>query len=83
MKKKSGKNRISVKSAKAKARRLQDWTAKRISEITGIPVEKDGDVEPRQMGQAGVDVILRGEALKLVPFSIECFRKGTLIVTKN
>lgn len=70
--KKVKKKRITVKSAKARARVLQNWVADQISKITEIPVEKDGDVEPRQMGQSGVDVILRGRAQELFPFSIEC-----------
>lgn len=68
------KKRITVSSAKAKGRNLQNWAAKKISEITGIPYGREDHalIEPRQMGQSGVDVILRGEALKAFPFSIEC-----------
>jgi len=66
------KKRISVKSAKSKGRTFQQFIAKKISEITGIPTQKDGDIESRPMSQAGVDVILRGKALELFPFSVEC-----------
>lgn len=66
------KKRISVQSAKSKGRKLQQWTASMISKITGIPFEKDGDVDNRPMGQAGTDVILRGKAKKLFPWDIEC-----------
>ena len=68
------KKRISVASAKDKGRRLQQWTCEQISKITGIPwgYEDDKEIQPRIMGQKGVDVILRGDALSLFPFSIEC-----------
>ena len=66
------KRKISIKSAKAKGRRLQQYVANKIAEVTGLEVEKDGDIEPRQMGMGGVDVILRGEALEKFPFAIEC-----------
>jgi hypothetical protein len=66
--------RILVASAKAKGRNLQKWTAKIISK--SITVEyKEGDeslICTRPMGQNGVDIILRGEAKKKFPFSVEC-----------
>jgi len=65
------KKRISIKSAKAKARKLQDWVAEQVSIITGIPWGKDCDIEGRPMGQAGVDLILHGRAKELFPFSVE------------
>lgn len=67
------KKPISVASRKAKGRKLQKQIAKFISKITNIPVEKDGDIEPRPMGQTGRDVILRGKAKELFTFhGIEC-----------
>ena len=66
------KRRISVSAGKAKGRRLQQWTAKWISVITGIPWGKDELIASREMGQSGVDVRLIGEAKKLFPFSVEC-----------
>lgn len=71
------KKRISVQSAKAKGRRLQQWVAKKISEITGIPLEKDGEIESRPMGQSGTDIRLSGEALYHFPFSVECKSQET------
>ena len=56
----------------SKARHLQQWVAAKIEEFTGLHVERDGDIESRQMGQSGTDVILRGEALRLFPAAIEC-----------
>ena len=67
------KKPISAASRKAKGRRLQKQIAEKISEITNIPAQKDGDIEPRPMGQSGRDVILRGEALeKFIFHGIEC-----------
>jgi hypothetical protein len=63
---------MNTKSAKAKGRRLQDWTAKMISNITGLEWGKDKDITPREMGQTGTDVRLSPSALALFPFSVEC-----------
>lgn len=63
---------IKPSSRKAKGRRLQNWVAKKISELLGIPYGKDKDIQGREMGQSGTDVKLYGEAAKLFPFSIEC-----------
>ncbi len=68
MKKKS----ISISSRKAKGRNLQKWIVGKLSNMSGIEVQKDGDIESRPMGQAGTDVILRGEAREVFPWSIEC-----------
>jgi len=66
------KKRISVASAKSKARRLQNWTAEQISNLIGLPWGKDEMIAPREMGQPGVDVRLVGKAKKMFPFSVEC-----------
>lgn len=63
---------ISVKSRKAKGRRLQQDIAQRISEVTGIPCGKDCEISSREMGQQGTDVRLIGKALEMFPFSVEC-----------
>ena len=60
-----------AKTRKAKGRKFQQEIARRISEVTGIPVEKDGDIESRPMGQSGPDVILRGKAAEKFPFVVE------------
>ncbi len=66
-------NRIKIASAKAKGRILQKRVAEMISKVLCIPVEKDGEIEPRPMGQTGRDVILRGRAKELFCFhGIEC-----------
>ena len=71
MKKKS----ISIASRKAKARELQKLVAQKISDLTGIPCGKDELIESREMGQAGTDIKLIGEAKKKFPFAIECKRQ--------
>lgn len=67
--------RITVSSAKGKGRGLQQWVCSRISGIIGEEYKQSDDsclIHSREMGQAGVDIILRGDALKKFPFSIEC-----------
>ncbi len=71
------KPRITVASAKAKGRRLQQWVAKKISDITGIESGKDCLIESREMGQDGVDVKLYGIAREKFPFSVECKNQET------
>ncbi len=66
------KKKISVQSAKAKGRKLQQWTANLISRVTHLPWGKDELIASREMGQSGVDVRLIGEAKQLFPFSVEC-----------
>lgn len=74
--------KIKPRSAKNKGKRLQNWVAHRISEMLDIPVEKDGDIESRQMGMSGVDVVLRGKAQELFPFNIECKNCETWSIPK-
>lgn len=64
--------RISVHSAKAKGRSLQQWACKRISELIGLPWGPDEMIASREGCQNGTDVRLVGEAKKLFPFSVEC-----------
>jgi hypothetical protein len=67
------KKPISVASRKAKGRRSQKQIAECISKITNIPVQKDGDIESRPMGQSGRDIILRGKAKdRFIFHGIEC-----------
>lgn len=72
--KKAGKT-IKISSAKGKGRELQKKVCRDISEAIGIPYDQQDDeclIHSREMGQSGVDVILRGEAKGLFPYSIEC-----------
>jgi len=69
------KQRITTASAKAKGRKLQQLICSEIADSTGIPYTQSDDdclIHSREMGQHGVDIILRGLARKLYPFSIEC-----------
>lgn len=64
---------ISVSSRKSKGRGLQQTVAKEFSERTGIPWGYDNqEIQPRQMGGAGTDIILTGKARELIPFDVEC-----------
>ncbi len=66
---------ISVAARKAKGRKLQQWTCRRISEITGYEWGGNGDdkpIESRPMGQSGTDVRMESHIRKLFPFSVEC-----------
>ena len=65
------KKRITVSSAKGKGRRLQHWTAKKISELLDMPWGYDEVISPREMGQAGTDIRLVADAKELFPWSIE------------
>lgn len=67
--------KISVYSAKAKGKDLQFWVCERLSKLLGIPYDQQDDsclIHSREMGQAGKDIILRGEAKARFPFVIEC-----------
>jgi hypothetical protein len=67
------KRRIKRRSAKDKGRNLQNRIAQYISNLLKIPYGHSDDnlIESRLMGQAGTDIILRGEAINLFPYSIE------------
>ncbi len=67
--------RITVQSAKAKGASFQVTMCEFVSKLTGIPFIRGSDdslIAPRNSGGNGVDVILRGEAKRAFPFSIEC-----------
>ncbi len=69
------KKHISVQSAKAKGRKLQQWVCQKIAELTGYEWGSSGDdkpIESRPMGQSGTDVRMESHVLKEFPFSIEC-----------
>lgn len=63
---------ISVSARKSKSRRLQQWVANKISEITGIPWGKDEEIASREMGQSGVDIRMSPRVRKIFPWSFEC-----------
>ena len=74
---------IKPSSAKGKGRGLQYWVCERISRLLGIPFDqKDDDclIHSRDMGLSGTDIVLRGEARKRFPYSIECKSCETLSI---
>lgn len=70
--KKPEKKRIKISSAKAKGRACQQWVCRKISTLLRIRWGKDELIASREMGQAGVDVRLIGDAKKRFPWSVEC-----------
>lgn len=60
---------ISVKSRKAKGRRLQDWVRKQLIKQFGF---KATSVRTAVMGERGIDVQLQPNSLKRFPYAIEC-----------
>lgn len=61
---------IKTQSAKAKGRRLQQYTRDKIYET--FPVLEDGDVRSTSMGAGGEDIQLSPAARRLFPYSVEC-----------
>jgi hypothetical protein len=74
------KKRITVQSAKAKGRRLQQWFCQRISDYLGIPWGPDELIASREGCQNGTDVRLIGKALELFPWSVEAKYQETWAV---
>ena len=74
MNKEKKKNRITRASANSKARWLQNRVCELISRLLNLPwgYEDDKLIQPRIMGQKGVDIILRGEAYERFTFDSEC-----------
>jgi len=67
-----------VKHSKAKGRNLQNFVAEKISKLLDLPWGPDELISSRRMGQRGMDVVLRGEAAKKFPYSIECASGQTI-----
>lgn len=66
---------ISISSRKSKGREFQYDVCGKIAAATGLPYDQHDpncDIHSNEMGQAGVDIILRNGARKLFPFSVEC-----------
>lgn len=60
---------MKTSSAKSKARRLQQHTARRILETFQLP---ESDAKSLPMGSQGEDIWLSQKARELFPFSVEC-----------
>lgn len=69
-------------SAKNKGRRLQQWLAKKISELLDIPWGADEQISSRPGSCNGTDIILTGEAKKRFKFSCECKNQQSWSVHK-
>lgn len=61
---------MTPKSKKAKGRRFQNWVRDQLVEWYGSHFGEL--IVPKQMGGAGIDIELYGEARKEIPFDIEC-----------
>lgn len=66
--------KIKVRSAKNKGLEFQKKIAQVISELIGIEASQDDDslIMSRLSSQNGTDIILRGKAQELFPYSCEC-----------
>jgi len=71
------KKPISIASRKAKARVAQNWVAKKISDLLNVPWGADEVIEPRRMGQPGVDIRLEKEVREDFPWSLEIKNQET------
>jgi hypothetical protein len=61
----------SVRSRKSKGRKLQNYIRDIFRSIFKEQLELE-DIESRQMGGAGTDIVLTPAAKKIIPFDIEC-----------
>ena len=68
--------RITRKSAKAKARRLQDKLAQML--LTKFSFLQESDVRPAIMGESGEDMKISSIARDCIPFSFECKNRERL-----
>ena len=69
---------IKTSSAKAKGRKLQQWTRDQILQL--VPELEPDDVKSTSMGAGGEDVQLSPAARKSMPLTFECkARKGIAV----
>ena len=67
----------SVKSSKAKGRRLQNFVRDKLREIfitqwTKLPRLEEDDIKSQTMGMTGEDIVMSPAAKKIIPYSFEC-----------
>ena len=60
----------SVKSAKAKGRKLQNLVRDELR--AAFPELEEDDIKSQTMGMTGEDIVLSPSARKLIPYSFEC-----------
>ena len=68
------RKRITIASAKAKGRNLQQHVAAVI--MAAFPTLEDGDVRSTSMGSGGEDVQLSPAARRVFPFTVECKQRA-------
>lgn len=69
------KKPIKIASRKGKGRSLQYYICEKIASLFDISFNQQNDqclIHSREMGQSGVDIILRDYVYDLFPFDIEC-----------
>ena len=71
---------MKTQSAKAKGRKLQQWTRDCLIESLRIHPE---DIESRSMGAGGEDLIMSRAARKAFPYSIECKNQESVNIWKS
>lgn len=77
---------IKVQSGKKKGRNLQKWVCQKIAELFRIEYNQQDDycqIHSREMGQSGVDIIIRGDIKEFFPFAIECKSSEQLNLLKT
>ena len=82
---KSNLKTIKISSRKGKGRSLQKFICREIGEMLNIPYDQEDDqclIHSREMGQSGVDGILRGKAQELFPYCIESKATESLSLTE-
>jgi len=70
------KKQIKPSSAKAKGRKLQQWTMLKIAQLLNYKISSEKDlsaIKSGEMGQAGVDVVIKSAKMRRAfPFAVEC-----------
>jgi hypothetical protein len=77
---------IKISSRKGKGRSLQKYICREIGEMIDVPYDQADDqclIHSREMGQAGVDVILRGIAQERFPYCPETKATESLSIVET
>ena len=77
------KKRISVSSAKAKARWLQDKVTNTFRDIFRLdkgltPQDDNSHIKSKQMGGSGIDIVFSPTMKSIAPYAIECKNQSRL-----
>jgi len=76
----------SIRSNKNKGANLQKWVCEQLARVGGFVFDNQDDeslIASRRMGQNGTDVILRGKAKEVFPFSFECMSGESFELVKK